>query len=717
MSGLGLNFYPPTIYFNNINFNNDFYAIPNNNQGISLAYANTHFLFSTGVANSTATSTFFSGSVGIGAIASGLAGDINALRFLLNGNDISNIYQPKINTYNITGATGGSLSYGSGILTLSMPTTYTSLAIASLTSSTSIIYKGAEISSTYQPLLSASTNLLGYGSNITNLNYNNITLNKPDLNLYVPFTALASSNYITNATSGLTNYYNKTSIDSFLATKEAVLTFNAPLSRTLNAINIDLTNYYNKIEVNNISNFDSNYTTQCSNNNSNFTYNSSNILNSKINNYLVSSGGSLTGDLNTNSKFLTTNNLNVGIPTVSTTGTGDKLIFTNGGTNFYPNSIGLENAGSLWMSACNLLKFYNNGINSMTIQQNGAVGIGTTANLNNASYKLDVRGDIIGTTISSVDNNKNWVGTISTLTSGETYIQTAGLYLSYCPDLKIQPNFGNLYLGNSGLNSNVYINGSNLGIRTPNASNIVQVGGGGRLRIANTIADYTLIGTADTDGTTNSRIVISGNTRTGGLGQIEYVSTNTGGHIFYTSASTERMRILTGGNIGINNTNPQALLHLGNVSGVSDGFIILSKNNGAGGIYNARFGFDSAFNIAIGGYGNSATPVLTDWTKAFYMAYNAPANSLTINSSGCVGIGVASASSGINLEVVGQLRVLETSNYPKEVQVLIVVILLLIIKLEIVLGMLVGIILLVERIIYNYKQTQHMLLDIMRMEI
>jgi len=37
----GLPYYPPTIFFNDINFNNDFYNIPNNNQGMSLAYANT----------------------------------------------------------------------------------------------------------------------------------------------------------------------------------------------------------------------------------------------------------------------------------------------------------------------------------------------------------------------------------------------------------------------------------------------------------------------------------------------------------------------------------------------------------------------------------------------------------------------------------------------------------------------------------------------------
>ena len=71
-------YYPPTNFFQNINFNNDFYAIPNNNQGISLSYANTHYLFSTGVATSTAITTLFSGSVGIGTIG-GNAGTLNAL--------------------------------------------------------------------------------------------------------------------------------------------------------------------------------------------------------------------------------------------------------------------------------------------------------------------------------------------------------------------------------------------------------------------------------------------------------------------------------------------------------------------------------------------------------------------------------------------------------------------------------------------------------------
>jgi hypothetical protein len=69
---------PPSNFFQNIDVNNDFYAILNNNQGISLAYTNTRYLFSTDVATSTAITTFYSGSVGIGTIG-GNAGTLNAL--------------------------------------------------------------------------------------------------------------------------------------------------------------------------------------------------------------------------------------------------------------------------------------------------------------------------------------------------------------------------------------------------------------------------------------------------------------------------------------------------------------------------------------------------------------------------------------------------------------------------------------------------------------
>jgi hypothetical protein len=104
----------------------------------------------------------------------------------------------------------------------------------------------------------------------------------------------------------------------------------------------------------------------------------------------------------------------------------------------------------------------------------------------------------------------------------------------------------------------------NIGINNTNPSQIFQVGNAGRLRISNGSDDYSLLGTIDTDGGTNSRIVISGNTRTGGnAGNIDYNATSTGAHIFKTTNSgNEIMRITGVGNVGIGLANPQFKLHI-----------------------------------------------------------------------------------------------------------------------------------------------------------
>jgi hypothetical protein len=95
---------------------------------------------------------------------------------------------------------------------------------------------------------------------------------------------------------------------------------------------------------------------------------------------------------------------------------------------------------------------------------------------------------------------------------------------------------------------------NNVGIGNNNPSQILQVGNAGRLRISNGTLDYSLLGTIDTDGATNTRIVVSGNTRaTPYAGNIDYVATSTGSHIFYTTNSTtERMRISDNGNVSVN---------------------------------------------------------------------------------------------------------------------------------------------------------------------
>jgi hypothetical protein len=86
--------------------------------------------------------------------------------------------------FNITGATGGNLSYASGTITLAMPTNYTdNISLSNLITPTTFTYKGNEISSSLLSSNLTSYNLNVYGNtlvsgflNQTNLNQSNIFL-------------------------------------------------------------------------------------------------------------------------------------------------------------------------------------------------------------------------------------------------------------------------------------------------------------------------------------------------------------------------------------------------------------------------------------------------------------------------------------------------------------------------------------------------------------
>ena len=152
----------------------------------------------------------------------------------------------------------------------------------------------------------------------------------------------------------------------------------------------------------------------------------------------------------------------------------------------------------------------------MRIGNNGNVAIGTT---DTSTYKLNVAGDI------------NVSGAFRV---GGTAI--ANSWSAGTPSTNIYYNLGNVGIGTTS---------------TANANVKLQVGGGGALRIANNVTDFTLIGTDDTDSQYNTRILLSGNNRPPNYGRIEYQAT-TGDHIFYTTYNTtERMRIASNGNVAI----------------------------------------------------------------------------------------------------------------------------------------------------------------------
>ncbi len=94
------------------------------------------------------------------------------------------------------------------------------------------------------------------------------------------------------------------------------------------------------------------------------------------------------------------------------------------------------------------------------------------------------------------------------------------------------------------------------------------------------------------------------------------------------------MRITNGGRIGVANTNPQSMLHLGNceVPGSAPVFVF-GKNNAGNGFRNAFMGYTENFFFVIGDYGN-ANAGSNALTSQLAILYSAPASSLVIQGSG-----------------------------------------------------------------------------------
>jgi len=445
----GVSYYPPTNFFQNINFNNDFYAIPNNNQGISLAYANTHYLFSTGVATSTAITTYFSGSIGIGTIG-GTAGSLNALTvnainsIQLNGVDISTIY-----------ATSNQLNTA---------ITNTSNYASNINANTSNTLNNKF--SLYQLLLTPTTNLLGVGSNITNINYNNITVNP------LSFTLPLSKNASNVISIDLSSYLTATQTSNqFLLLSGGTMTGLLNCSNIYNSNLITSSNIYN-------SNLITTSNLYCSNIAGIGTaINSSYSL--SVNTLNVVTSISLSGNqFNTIYQYLINNVVFGG----TTGGSGSSAIASGTltltmPTNYTGNFSIAGNAGIGTSSSSSSNTLFVNGTSYMS----GNVGIGTTPS---STIALTVNGYIVS---SNIINNNN-IYTSTALAIGTT-------------------GGSNLFPYNFNVNGTSYMNG-NVGIgTTPSTANALTVNGDS---ITNTITSTSTSSYSYFGGTSSTGLRIAG---------------------------------------------------------------------------------------------------------------------------------------------------------------------------------------------------------------
>jgi hypothetical protein len=248
---------------------------------------------------------------------------------------------------------------------------------------------------------------------------------------------------------------------------------------------------------------------------------------------------------------------------------GNIILSTDGSSNYIKcggimsnqngtltNFISVANSTGLCFVDNGSLALISNSSERMRIDNSGNVGINTTTPIYNLQIGDNANSNkIIATTNIHLTNNY--------FDSGAWGVRIAGF------DNNLNGHDFKVLTRNapyaSFVESFTVTSSGNIGIGITNPSNILQIGNAGRLRIANNISDYTLLGTADQDGATNTRIVISGNTRSGLFGNIEYVATSSGTHIWITGSSNERMRLNSSGFLGIGTNTPNAPLQFGNI--------------------------------------------------------------------------------------------------------------------------------------------------------
>jgi hypothetical protein len=289
---------------------------------------------------------------------------------------------------------------------------------------------------------------------------------------------------------------------------------------------------------------------------------------------------------------------------------GDQLLNYGGGSNWSSNTAGLlfecENNTEIAVHdaghrIASLMYFEGGGTNKITIGRN----MGPWSAISN----VDING-----TITATGDKLNFPNTLN----------------QYKINLWGTNNYGFGIAGGTLMYSS---QGNHTFYNSNNNDTTFNIDSSGNVNIKGAITTgnfYSFLGGLRINGSDTGNTIWQ---NTGNLG----ISANTGNNIiFYIGNGLERMRINNSGRIGVANTNPQSMLHLGNCEVINSApVIVFGKNVNNVGFRNAFMGYTDSFFFVIGDYGstNAGSNALT---SQLAIIYNAPASSLVIQGSGYV---------------------------------------------------------------------------------
>ena len=185
--------------------------------------------------------------------------------------------------------------------------------------------------------------------------------------------------------------------------------------------------------------------------------------------------------------------------------------------------------------------------------------------------------------------------------------------------------------GNTFISSNLYLN-SNIGVGTTNPIANIHINNGSfllnnfKFGNSNNNQSNLIIGYCNiTNNSWISQFIINSN------------------------ASSNSIVISSNNYIGINNTDPIANLHIGDIN-KQNSTLIISQNN-----RNFKFGYDNNSNFIFGDFGATNNNSINQWNSQFIINYNASSNSLIIDNNGNIGINTNANNNNYKLNINGNI--------------------------------------------------------------